>query len=65
MNVFLQIVVCFSYIGTFGNGYKIIFIAMPEGKSHRGSMYPFATALQNRGHDVTIFSEVPNQGVII
>ncbi len=37
---------------------RILFLPMPQGKSHRASMYPFAKTLADRGHDVHIFSEV-------
>lgn len=54
----LQFLVAFSLFLTLCNGYKVLFIAPMNGKSHFLFMSSFVKELLNRGHEVTYLTSI-------
>lgn len=53
----LSYILIFFFHLTYGG--NVLFVSMPGSISHRRSLFPLAESLANRGHSVTVFSEVP------
>lgn len=52
----LRFLVALSVLATIANGYKILFLAPLNGKSHWLYMSKFVMALSDRGHEVTFIT---------